>query len=52
MIINRIEVEILKSDRFMICERINMIKEGTNPYYEAELETGYGVIGDHRDKGN
>lgn len=25
-----------------------MIKEGTNPYYVAELETGYVVIGDHQ----
>lgn len=31
-----------------ICERINMIKNGTNPYFVKELETGYVVIGDHQ----
>ncbi len=32
----------------LICERINMIKAGTNPYFVKELETGYVVIGDHQ----
>ncbi|MCJ8007816.1 HIT family protein [Lederbergia wuyishanensis] len=32
----------------LICNRINMIKEGTNKYFVAELETGYVVIGDHQ----
>ncbi|GGB61237.1 HIT family protein [Fictibacillus barbaricus] len=32
----------------LICERIEMIKNGTNPYFVAELETGYVVIGDHQ----
>ena len=32
----------------IICDRINMIKEGTNPYFVKELETGYVVIGDHQ----
>ena len=32
----------------LICERIEMIKQGTNPYFIAELETGYAVIGDHQ----
>ena len=31
-----------------ICERIDMIKKGMNPYFVAELETGYVVIGDHQ----
>lgn len=31
-----------------ICERIEMIKSGTNPYLVKELETGYVVIGDHQ----
>lgn len=31
-----------------ICERINMIKEGKNPYYVKELNTGYVVIGDYQ----
>lgn len=32
----------------LICDRINMIKTGTNPYFVKELETGYVVIGDHQ----
>lgn len=31
-----------------ICDRINMIKEGSNPYFVKELETGYVVIGDNQ----
>ncbi|MBO8171538.1 MAG: HIT family protein [Bacillaceae bacterium] len=32
----------------LICNRIDMIQKGTNPYYVAELKTGYVVIGDHQ----
>lgn len=32
----------------IICDRINMIKAGTNPYFVKELETGYAVIGDNQ----
>lgn len=32
----------------LICERIQMIKEGKNPYFVKELETGYVVIGDNQ----
>lgn len=32
----------------LICERIEMIKSGTNLYFVKELETGYVVIGDHQ----
>ncbi len=32
----------------LICDRIGMIKNGTNPYFVKELETGYVVIGDHQ----
>jgi len=32
----------------LICERIEMIKQGVNPYFVTELETGYVVIGDHQ----
>lgn len=32
----------------MICERIQMIKSGTNPYFVKELDTGYVVIGDNQ----
>lgn len=32
----------------MICDRINMIKEGSNPWFVKELETGYVVIGDNQ----
>ena len=31
-----------------VCDRIEMIKKGTNPYFVKELETGYVVIGDHQ----
>lgn len=30
----------------MVCARIKKIKEGTNPYFIKELETGYVVFGD------
>lgn len=32
----------------LICERIEMIKQNSNPYFVMELETGYVVIGDHQ----
>ncbi|MCM1126336.1 MAG: HIT family protein [Lachnospiraceae bacterium] len=32
----------------LVCDRINMIKSGKNPYFVKELETGYVVIGDHQ----
>ena len=32
----------------MICDRINMIKEESNPWFVKELETGYVVIGDNQ----
>lgn len=32
----------------LICDRISMIKNGTNPYFVRELESGYVVIGDHQ----
>lgn len=32
----------------LICDRIKMIKDGENPYFVKELETGYVVIGDHQ----
>ena len=32
----------------LICDRIEMIKNGENPYFVRELETGYAVIGDHQ----
>jgi diadenosine tetraphosphate (Ap4A) HIT family hydrolase len=31
-----------------ICERVQLIREGKNPYFVAELETGYVVLGDHQ----
>lgn len=30
----------------LICDRIDMIRSGTNPYFVKELKTGYVVIGD------
>ncbi|HHD9798563.1 TPA: HIT family protein [Streptococcus pneumoniae] len=32
----------------LICQRIELIKAGENPYFVRELETGYLVIGDHQ----
>ncbi len=32
----------------LICDRIEMIQNGTNPYFVKELETGYVVLGDHQ----
>ena len=32
----------------MICERIDWIKAGKNPYFVRELNTGYVVIGDYQ----
>lgn len=31
-----------------ICDRISKIKEGTNPYFVRELNTGYIVLGDYQ----
>ena len=31
-----------------ICDRIQMIKAGNNPYFVKELETGYVVLGDNQ----
>ena len=32
----------------LVCDRIEMIKNGINPYFVKELETGYVVIGDNQ----
>lgn len=32
----------------LICERIDLIKKGTNPYFVYELESSYVVLGDHQ----
>jgi len=32
----------------LICDRIEMIKNGANPYFVKELKTGYVVIGDNQ----
>lgn len=32
----------------LICDRMEMIRNGTNPYLVKELKTGYVVIGDHQ----
>lgn len=32
----------------LICDRIKMIKDNTNPHFVKELETGYVVIGDNQ----
>lgn len=35
-------------DGCAVCERIERIKQGKNPYFVRELETGYVVIGDYQ----
>ena len=32
----------------LICDRIEKIRAGSNPYFVKELETGYVVLGDHQ----
>jgi diadenosine tetraphosphate (Ap4A) HIT family hydrolase len=32
----------------LVCDRISMIKNGTNQYFVKELDTGYVVIGDYQ----
>lgn len=32
----------------LICDRIDMIKQGENPYFVKELSTGYVVLGDNQ----
>lgn len=32
----------------LVCKRIDLIKEKNNPYFIAELETGYVVLADHQ----
>ena len=32
----------------MVCERIDWIKNGKNPYFVKELNTGYVVMGDYQ----
>ena len=32
----------------LICERIEQIQKGCNPYFVCELETGYVVLGDYQ----
>lgn len=34
------------SDNCLVCDRISKILYNTNPYFVAELETGYVVVGD------
>jgi diadenosine tetraphosphate (Ap4A) HIT family hydrolase len=35
-------------DNCGVCERIRQIEHGTNPYFVAEMSTGYVVLGDHQ----
>jgi diadenosine tetraphosphate (Ap4A) HIT family hydrolase len=32
----------------LVCDRIERTREGNNPYFVRELETGYVVLGDHQ----
>ncbi len=46
-IIVRMEKRSTQND-CLICERIKLIKQGRNPYFVAELKTGYVVMGDYQ----
>ena len=35
-------------EKCRVCSRIRQIEEGANPYFVAELESGYVVVGDHQ----
>lgn len=37
-----------KDNNCLICQRIELIKQGKNPYFIKELETGYAVLGDYQ----
>ncbi|WEG13552.1 HIT family protein [Pullulanibacillus sp. KACC 23026] len=39
---------LVMGENCLICHRIQMIVDQTNPYFVAELKTGYVVIGDHQ----
>ena len=44
-----LQIKILEGKNMcFICDRINMTKNGTNPYFVKELETGYVVLGDNQ----
>lgn len=34
------------TDKCLVCDRISKILNNTNPYFVAELETGYVIVGD------
>ena len=36
------------AEQCLVCERIEQMRCGANPYFVRELETGYVVIGDHQ----
>jgi diadenosine tetraphosphate (Ap4A) HIT family hydrolase len=40
--------EITKDKYCLICERIDLIKKGENPYFVKELQSGYVVLGDYQ----
>lgn len=40
--------EATHMDNCLVCERIDLIRRGENPYFVKELNTGYVVIGDHQ----
>lgn len=38
----------MPTKKCLICKRISQIKNGTNPYFVTELETGFVVLGDYQ----
>lgn len=41
-------MQVSSANACLACERIDLIKEGKNPYFVHELETGYVVLGDYQ----
>lgn len=41
-------LEKFRDNGCLVCQRINQIERGENPYFVRELETGYVVIGDQQ----
>ncbi len=41
-------MRVSSANACLACERIDLIKEGKNPYFIHELETGYVVLGDYQ----
>lgn len=43
-----INIKIRSNNMCIVCQRIEMIKNDSNPYFVKEMDTGYVVIGDNQ----